>query len=64
MNGAIDVAVEAHDNSVGDHCKKKCIKQQLEDYYDGMGCDPRPTNRNGDTMTPDSGNTDSDYGIE
>ena len=64
MNQAIDVAVEAHDKSVGGHCNKKCIKKQLTDYYYGMGCNPRPTDRDGYTMSPDSGNTDNDDGIE
>lgn len=48
MDDAIDVAANAHENTVGRNtCNKECIKEQLRDYYDRMGCNPRATDKNG-----------------
>ena len=55
MSDAINVAADAHAESVGGKCNKDCIKKQLTDFYGGMGCNPRPTDKNGQTMAPSEG---------
>ena len=40
MNEAIDLAVEGftRPGSLGAHCNKKCIKEQLDSYYKNADC--------------------------
>ena len=61
MANAIDVAAKAHQDMVGKNtCNQACIKDQIRDYFEDMGCDPIPTDRDGNVMGPSTANSDSD----
>ena len=61
MANAIDVAAKAHQDMVGKNtCNQACIKDQIRDYFEGMDCDPIPTDRDGNVMGPNTANSDSE----
>ncbi|MGJ8556149.1 MAG: HNH/endonuclease VII fold toxin-2 domain-containing protein [Sulfitobacter geojensis] len=60
MQDGVNAAADSlSDSGVGDHCREDCIKEQLERYYDTLGCTPNTLDRNG--RAPTSSPTESDF---
>lgn len=48
MEDAVDLSTEAYfESRVGNQCNRDCIKQQLRDFYNRLGCQPRPIGSRG-----------------
>ncbi|WP_227271930.1 HNH/endonuclease VII fold toxin-2 domain-containing protein [Roseobacter weihaiensis] len=64
MSSAINLVTDAYaDSEVGDHCDPDCIKQQLQDYYNDLGCTPMPRDSNGNLVGP-SEETDDENDLD
>lgn len=51
LNCSIEAASQAHADQFS-HCDKKCTKEQLEKYYEKMGCTTNPVNKSDKLITP------------
>ena len=59
MKQAIDAAVNSHSQAFPlSRCSKKCIRAQLESYYNCPGAKPKTVNKNGNPHVPDGGSND------
>jgi hypothetical protein len=61
MKEAIDSAVKSHQEAFPmSRCSPKCIRAQLENYYNCPGARPKALNKNGKAPAPDAGNNSDD----
>lgn len=61
MKEAIDSAVKSHQEAFPmSRCSPKCIRAQLENYYNCPGARPKALNKNGHPPAPDAGNNSDD----
>lgn len=62
LSNAIDLVTTAYtdENGVGRDCNPECIREQLERFYNTLGCTPEPVNRSGQRIGPGEESGDDD----